>query len=97
MQAIVGESPSLPDPKKERIGNVTKIELESMVDVGVATTALAYVIAGLAVQSKLVENRALTKAFARSMADVIEDNIKMIRDGQKETPFAEQFRNTQWH
>jgi hypothetical protein len=68
-----------------------------MVRVDVAMEALLHVIAGLAVQSKLVETRALTKVFARTMAEAIEGHIKTIRDGQKGTPFADQFRAAQRH
>ena len=98
MQAILDASPLLPDPKKEKISDgVTKIELEHMVRVDVATEALLHVIAGLAVQSKLVETRALTKTFARTMVEAIEGHIKTIRDGKKGTPFAEQFRAVERH
>ncbi len=98
MQAILDASPLLPDPKKEKISDgVTKIELEHMVPIDVATEALLHVIAGIAVQSGLVQTRALTKAFGRAMVEAIEGHIKTIRDGQKGTPFAEQFRVVQRH
>ena len=50
-----------------------------------------------ALEHETLQRWAATKVFARTMAEAIEGHIKTIRDGQKGTPFADQFRAAQRH
>ena len=100
IRAILDETPWMPGATEEVIGNFTKIERERLVKMDEPLVALAYVIAAIGVQTKVVENRTATKAFVYQMADLIEDNIKKLRDDGDETPFAPHsgmFRDDQRH
>jgi hypothetical protein len=100
IRAILDETPWMPGATEEVIGNFTKIEGERLVKMDEPLVALAYVIATIGVQTKVVENPTATKAFVHQMADLIEDNIKNLRDDGDETPFAPHsgmFRDDQRH
>ncbi len=88
-RAILDASPSLPGAKEEVIGDLVKTEVKRVVRMDVALMALAYLIAAIGVQTKAVENRIATKVFVRQMADLIEGDIKAMRESGDETPFAQ--------
>ena len=100
IRAIIDESPWVAGAKEEVTDDVTKIEEERVVCMDVPLMAMAFLIAATWVQSKAVENRIATKGFVQQIADLIEHNIKTLRDSGDETPFAPQtgmFRTDQRH
>jgi hypothetical protein len=100
LRAILDESPALPgSAKKEVTGNRMTTEVTRELRFDAPLMAMAYLTAAIGIQSKAVENRIATKAFVRMMADLIENDIKAMRESGDEMPFAvtEMWREDQRH